>query len=62
MIRRLDPAARLVSLGVIGQEDAMGAMMMMSMFARPGDEEDTLTSTLEVREDGAVLANGQRIQ
>ena len=53
---------RLVSLGVIGQEDAMGAMMMMSMFARPGDEEDTLTSTLEVREDGAVLANGQRIQ
>lgn len=53
---------RLVSLGVIGQEDAMGAMMMMSMFARPGDGEDTLTSTLEVTEDGGVLANGQRIQ
>ena len=36
--------------------------MMMGLFARPGDGEDTLVSTIEVQEDGAVLANGQRIR
>ena len=36
--------------------------MMTGMFARPGDGEDTLVSTIELKEDGAVLANGQRIR
>lgn len=53
---------KLMAIGMISEDDAMGARMMMSMFARPGEGEDTLTSTLEVREDGSVLANGQRIQ
>lgn len=53
---------RLIALGFLPQEQAMGARMMLGMFARPGAGEDTLTSTIEVREDGAVFANGQRIR
>lgn len=52
----------LVNMGLVPQEQALGARMMMGLFARPGDGEDTLTSTIEVKEDGSVLANGQRIQ
>jgi hypothetical protein len=52
----------LVNMGLLPQEQAMGARMMMGLFARPGDGPDTLTSTIEVKEDGSVLANGQRIQ
>lgn len=52
----------LVSMGLIPEEQATGARMMMGLFARPGDGEDTLVSTIEVQEDGAVLANGQRIR
>ncbi len=40
----------------------MGARMMMGLFAQPGDGPDTLVSTIEVKEDGSVLANGQRIK
>ncbi|MFD1340876.1 DUF2125 domain-containing protein [Litorisediminicola beolgyonensis] len=53
---------KLVSLGFVGAQEAMGARMMMSMFAVPGEGEDSLTSTIEVNEDGQVLANGQRIR
>lgn len=52
----------LVNMGLIPQEQALGARMMMGLFAVPGDGEDTLQSTIEVKEDGSVLANGQRIQ
>lgn len=52
---------RLVEMGVIPADQAMGARMMMSMFARPAGD-DVLTSTLEVRPNGQVLANGQRIR
>ena len=52
----------LVAIGLLPEEQAMGARMMMGLFARPGDGEDTLVSTIEVKEDGSVLANGQRIQ
>jgi len=51
----------LVNMGLLPQEQAMGARMMMSMFAQPvGD--DRLTSTIEVRPNGQILANGQRLQ
>ncbi len=51
----------LVDMGMIPSDQAMGARMMMGMFARTvGDDE--LTSTLEVNSQGHVLANGQRIQ
>ena len=52
----------LVAMGLVPEEQAMGARMMMGLFARPGDGEDTLVSTIEVNEDGSVLANGQRIK
>ena len=52
----------LVGMGIIPEEQAMGARMMMGLFARPGDGDDTLVSTIEVKEDGSVLANGQRIR
>ena len=52
----------LVGMGLVPEEQAMGARMMMGLFARPGDGPDTLVSTIEVQEDGAVLANGQRIR
>ncbi|NNE80134.1 MAG: DUF2125 domain-containing protein [Silicimonas sp.] len=52
----------LVGMGLVPEEQAMGARMMMGLFARPGDGEDTLVSTIEVKEDGSVLANGQRIK
>lgn len=51
----------LVGMGLLPEEQAMGARMMLSMFARP-DGEDDLTSTIEVKEDGSILANGQRIK
>ncbi|WP_425039249.1 DUF2125 domain-containing protein [Primorskyibacter sp. S187A] len=51
----------LVRMGIIPQEQAMGARMMMAMFAQPvGD--DQLRSKIEINSSGHVLANGQRIQ
>ena len=52
----------LVGMGLVPEEQAMGARMMMGLFARPGDGDDTLVSTIEMNEDGSVLANGQRIR
>ncbi|CAN0590927.1 unnamed protein product, partial [Ectocarpus sp. 12 AP-2014] len=52
----------LVGMGLVPEEQAMGARMMMGLFARPGTGEDTLVSTIEMKEDGSVLANGQRIR
>lgn len=53
---------KLIAMGFVGNEEAMGARMMMGMLAVPGDEPDTLKSKLEINEQGHVLANGQRIQ
>lgn len=52
----------LVNMGLVPEEQAMGARMMMGLFAQPGEGEDTFVSTIEVQEDGSVLANGQRIR
>lgn len=52
----------LVAMGLVPEDQAMGVRMMMGLFARPGDGDDTLVSKIEVTEDGAVLANGQRLQ
>lgn len=52
---------KLVVLGLLPQEQAMGARMMMGMFARPGEGEDTLTSKIEMTKEGQVIANGQRL-
>lgn len=53
---------KLVSMGLLPQEQASGARMMMGLFARPGDGEDSLVSRIEVNEDGQVMANGQRLK
>ena len=52
----------LVSMGLLPEEQVMGARMMMAMFTVPGEGEDEMSSTIEVNEAGHVLANGQRIQ
>lgn len=52
---------KLVDMGLVPQDQVMGARMMMGMFARvTGD--DQLRSELEVNEQGHVIVNGQRIQ
>jgi hypothetical protein len=52
----------LVQMGLIPEDQAMGARMMLGLFARQGEGDDTLVSEITVQEDGAILANGQRIR
>ena len=52
----------LVAIGLLPEEQAMAARMMMGLLAVPGDAPDTLTSRIEINEQGHVMANGQRIQ
>ncbi|WP_121629116.1 DUF2125 domain-containing protein [Tropicibacter alexandrii] len=52
----------LIQMGLVQEQDAMGARMMLGMFTVPGSEPDTATSTIVVNEQGHVLANGQRIK
>lgn len=52
----------LVAMGLVPEDQAMGARMMLGLFARPGDGPDTLVSEITFQEDGAILANGQRIR
>ncbi|MFQ6553743.1 DUF2125 domain-containing protein [Aestuariibius insulae] len=51
----------LVQMGIVPEEQLMGPRMMMGMFTTPTGE-DSMTSTIEINEEGHVLANGQRIQ
>jgi hypothetical protein len=52
----------LVSMGLVPEQEAAGARMMMGLFAVAGAEPDTLNSTIEVQGNGQIFANGQRIQ
>ena len=53
---------KLIKLGFVPEDQAMGARMMMGLFAKPVEGvEDTLTSTLEFKDKG-FFANGQRLQ
>ena len=52
----------LTKMGLVGDQEAMGARMMMGMLAVPGNEPDTLNSKIEINDQGHILANGQRIQ
>jgi len=53
----------LVAMGLLPEEQAMGARMMTGLFAKPGDGDDSLTSKIEVDgATGAISANGQRLQ
>lgn len=53
---------KLIAMGFVSDQDAMGARMMLGMLAVPGQGEDTLTSKIEINEQGHILANGQRLQ
>ena len=53
---------KLIEMGLVSQQDAIGARMMMGMIAVPGDGPDSLKSTIEINEAGNILANGQRIK
>ncbi len=53
---------KLIQMGFVTDQDAMGARMMMGMLAVPGDGEDTLKSSIEINDKGEVRANGQRIK
>jgi hypothetical protein len=52
----------LVESGLLPAQTAMGARMVMAMFAVPGDGDDTLETKIEFTRSGAILANGQRIK
>ena len=53
---------KLVQMGLLPEDQAMGARMMMGLFARTVEgSDDTLTSTLEFKDKG-FFANGQRLQ
>ena len=52
----------LVNMGILPEQQSMGARMMMGLFARAGTEPDTVTSKIEINDAGHILANGQRIQ
>lgn len=52
---------KLVAMGLLSEEDVMGARMMLSMFANAGPGEDELNSTLEFKDKG-FFANGQQLQ
>lgn len=53
---------RLVAMGAVSQEEVMGYRMMLTMFARPGEGEDVLTTELQFNEGGEIIANGQKIK
>ncbi len=53
---------RLAAMGVVEENEAMGARMMMGIFMKAGEGEDMLTSTIDVTKDGQVSANGQRLK
>ncbi len=51
----------LIAMGLLPAEQAMGARMMLGLFARPGPGPDELTSLIEFK-DGGLFANGQQLQ
>ncbi len=53
---------KLIAMGFVSDQDAMGARMMMGLLAVPGDAPDTLKSTIEINKQGHIVANGQRIK
>ena len=53
---------KLVQMGLLPEQQAMGARMMLGMFTVPGDGPDNLTSHIEINDQGQVLANGQRLK
>ncbi|WP_422025837.1 DUF2125 domain-containing protein [Roseovarius sp.] len=53
---------RLVEARLLPEDQAAGARMMLGVFAVPGEGEDTMTSTIELKPGGVIEANGQRVR
>jgi hypothetical protein len=51
----------LIAMGILPEDQAMGARMMLGVFTRPGAEPDQVTSVIEFK-DGGLFANGQQLQ
>jgi hypothetical protein len=51
----------LIAMGILPDDQAMGARMMLGMFTRPGAGPDEVTSVIEFK-DGGLFANGQQLQ
>ncbi|MBA3908643.1 MAG: hypothetical protein C0524_01905 [Rhodobacter sp.] len=51
----------LIAIGILPDDQATGARMMLGLFARPGPGPDELTSVIEFKE-GGLFANGQQLQ
>jgi hypothetical protein len=49
----------LIATGLLQEQDAMGARMMMGMFMIPGAGPDEMTSKIEAKEGMQILVNGQ---
>lgn len=52
----------LVSMGLVPQDQVQGYRMMLAMFTKTVEGKDEMTSDIEFKEDGSVLANGQQIK
>ncbi|MCX7286332.1 MAG: DUF2125 domain-containing protein [Rhodobacterales bacterium] len=52
----------LIKTGLVAEQDAMGARMMMGAFMSPGANPDELTSKIEAKAGGEIYVNGQRVQ
>ena len=52
----------LIKTGLLAEEDAMGARMMMGGFMTPGAGPDELTTKIEAKAGGEIYVNGQRVQ
>jgi hypothetical protein len=53
---------RLISLGLIDQQQAMMARMTLGSAAVPGEGDDVLVSEIELTPEGGIVANGQRLR
>lgn len=54
---------KLVTMGLVPQDQMMGMRMMLAMFAKPEEgNPDRLTSDIEFREGGSIFANGQQVR
>lgn len=53
---------KLIQMGLMSDQDAMGARMTMGMIGVPGDAPDTLNSHIEINHQRQILANGQRLK
>jgi hypothetical protein len=53
---------KLVEIGLVPEDQAMTARMMASMFANAVEGEDALVSRIEIRKDGTIMVNGQRMR